>query len=95
MAALPGVRTVAEQGFPGFRAETWNGIAAPAGTPDTAIERMASILVTACADAAFRGALGRLGTVPTCSTPAQFRQAMEQDGPQWAELVRVAGLKLE
>jgi hypothetical protein len=33
--------------------------------------------------------------VPVCSTPAQFRAAMERDGPQWAELVRVAGLKLE
>jgi tripartite-type tricarboxylate transporter receptor subunit TctC len=95
MAALPGVPTVAEQGFPDFRAETWNGIAAPAGTPEAAISRMAEILGTACADAAFRAALERMGTVPVCSTPAQFRAAMERDGPQWAELVRVAGLKLE
>lgn len=95
MAALPGVPTVAEQGFPDFRAETWNGIAAPAGTPEAAITRMAEILGTACADAAFRAALERMGTVPVCSTPAQFRAAMERDGPQWAELVRVAGLKLE
>jgi tripartite-type tricarboxylate transporter receptor subunit TctC len=95
MAALPGVPTVAEQGFPNFRAETWNGIAAPAGTPEAAITRMAEILATACADAPFRAALERMGTVPVCSTPAQFRAAMERDGPQWAELVRVAGLKLE
>ncbi|UPY37752.1 tripartite tricarboxylate transporter substrate binding protein [Sediminicoccus sp. KRV36] len=95
MSALPGVPTVAEQGFPDFRAETWNGIAAPAGTPDAAITRMADILGTACADAAFRGALERMGTVPVCSTPAQFRAAMERDGPQWAELVRVAAVRLE
>ncbi|MBX9750505.1 MAG: tripartite tricarboxylate transporter substrate binding protein [Roseococcus sp.] len=95
MTALPGVPTVAEQGFPDFRAETWNGIAAPAGTPEAAITRMAEILGTACADAPFRAALERMGTVPVCSTPAQFRAAMERDGPQWAELVRVAGLKLE
>ena len=95
MAALPGVPTVAEQGFPNFVAETWNGIAAPAGTPEAAITRMAEILGTACTDPAFRTALERMGTVPVCSTPAQFRAAMERDGPQWAELVRVAGLKLE
>ncbi|WP_198371179.1 Bug family tripartite tricarboxylate transporter substrate binding protein [Roseomonas rosulenta] len=95
MAALPGVPTVEEQGFPGFRAETWNGIAAPAGTPPAAIERMAAILGAACAEAGFRQALERLGTVPVCSSPAEFRAAMERDGPQWAELVRVAGLRLD
>jgi tripartite-type tricarboxylate transporter receptor subunit TctC len=95
MAALPGIPTVEEQGFPAFRAETWNGIAAPAGTPEAAINRMAEILGAACGDVAFRAALERMGTVPVCSTPAQFRAAMERDGPQWAELVRVAGLKLE
>lgn len=95
MAALPGVPTVAAQGFPGFVAETWNGIAAPAGTPEPAITRMAEILGTACADPAFRAALERMGTVPVCSTPAQFRATMERDGPQWTELVRVARLALE
>jgi len=95
MAALPGVPTVAEQGYPGFRAETWNGIAAPAGTPEAIITRMGSILGAACAEASFRAALERMGTVPICSTPAQFHEAMERDGPQWAELVRVASLKLD
>ncbi|MEI6161407.1 MAG: tripartite tricarboxylate transporter substrate binding protein [Roseococcus sp.] len=95
MAALPGVPTAEEQGFAGFRAETWNGIMAPAGTPEAAVTRMAEILGAACGDAGFRAALERMGTVPVCSTPAQFRAAIERDGPQWAELVRVAGLKLE
>lgn len=95
MAALPGVPTVEEQGFPGFRAETWNGIVAPAGTPDEAIEKMAGILHGAYAQADFRAALARLGTVPVCSTPAEFRAAMAHDGPQWVEVVRSAGLRIE
>ncbi len=95
MTALPGVPTAEEQGFVGFRAETWNGIVAPAGTPEAAIARMAEILGAACGEAPFRAALERMGTVPVCSTPAEFRATMERDGPQWAELVRVAGLKLE
>ena len=95
MAALPGVPTTAEQGLPDFRAKTWNGIAAPAGTPETAITRMAEILGPASADAGFRTALQRMGIVPVCSTPGQFRAAMVRDGPQWAELVRVAWLKRE
>ncbi len=95
LAALPGVMTVAEQGFPGFRVETWNGIAAPAGTPGPVIERMASILAAACADAGFRAAMERLGTAPVCSTPAQMRAAMATEGPVWAELVRNARLTMD
>ena len=30
---LPGVKSVAEQGFPGFDADTWGGLVAPLGTP--------------------------------------------------------------
>jgi len=95
MAVLPDVPTFAEQGFPGLRAETWNGIAAPAGTPPAIIGRLAAILAEACADPAFSATLLRVGTVPVCSSPAQFRMAMETDGPQWAEIVRTAGITLE
>ncbi|MBR0658697.1 Bug family tripartite tricarboxylate transporter substrate binding protein [Neoroseomonas oryzicola] len=95
LASLPGVPTVEEQGFPGFRAETWNGIVAPAGVPDETITRMAGILAGACADPAFAGALERLGTAPVCSSPAAFRATMERDGPLWRDLVRSAGLTLD
>lgn len=95
MPALPGVPTVEEQGFPGFRAETWNGITAPAGTPEEAIARMAGILRGACAEAAFAAVLERLGAVPVCSSPEEFRAVMERDAPQWRDLVRAADLKLD
>jgi tripartite-type tricarboxylate transporter receptor subunit TctC len=95
MAQLPGVPTIAEQGLAGFQAQTWNGIAAAAGTPPELIERMGAILVSACQDAGFKAAVERLGAIPVCSTPAQMRAAVEADGPQWQELVRAAQLRLE
>ncbi|MFH5924239.1 Bug family tripartite tricarboxylate transporter substrate binding protein [Roseomonas xinghualingensis] len=95
LASLPGAPTVAEQGFPGFRAVTWNGIAAPACTPEPIIRRMANSLGEACKDAAFRNALERLGTTPVCSTPETFRDAMAADTPLWREAVRVSGASLD
>jgi tripartite-type tricarboxylate transporter receptor subunit TctC len=95
LASLPGVPTLAEAGFPGFRAETWNGIAAPAGTPEPAIRRRAAALGEACGDAGFRAALERLGTTPVCSTPAAFRDSMAADAPIWREAVRVSGASLD
>jgi tripartite-type tricarboxylate transporter receptor subunit TctC len=94
LPSLPGVPTIAEQGYPGFRAETWNGIAAPANTPQPVIRRMAEVLGRACGDANFRAALERLGTTPVCSTPEAFRQAMDADAPLWREAVRVSGATL-
>src|SRR5439155_8104532 len=38
---IPDVPTVAESGFPGFNVITWNGLAAPAGTPKPIIDAMA------------------------------------------------------
>ncbi len=95
MAALPEVPTIAEAGVPGFVAETWNGIVAPAGTPAPVLEKLAGTLNTACGDAGFRAALERLGTVPVCASPAAMREAIAMDGTQWRELVQAAGLRLE
>ncbi|WP_424136286.1 Bug family tripartite tricarboxylate transporter substrate binding protein [Roseomonas chloroacetimidivorans] len=95
LASLPGVPTVAEQGYPGFRAETWNGVAAPAGTPEAAIRRMAGSLGEACKNADFRASLERLGTTPVCSTPEAFRASMAADAPIWREAVRISGASLD
>jgi tripartite-type tricarboxylate transporter receptor subunit TctC len=95
LAALRDVPTVAEQGYPGFRAETWNGITAPAGTPDDIIMRLAAELHSACADSIFRASVERLGTTPLCSTPQEFERTMKTDAPLWREAVRISGAALE
>ena len=40
--SLPEVRTVAEQGYPGFETTQWYGINAPAKTPEAIIQRLAA-----------------------------------------------------
>ncbi|WP_458098255.1 Bug family tripartite tricarboxylate transporter substrate binding protein [Roseomonas sp. WA12] len=95
LSSLPGVPTVAESGYSAFRAETWNGIAAPAGTPATAIRRMAEALGNACDDAKFRDSLERLGTTPVCNTPEAFAETMRRDAPLWQEAVRISGASLD
>ena len=43
-AALPGIPTMAAQGYPDFEAISWNAVLAPAGTPTPVIERLNSEL---------------------------------------------------
>jgi len=92
---LPDVPTVAEQGYPDFRTLTWNGVAAPAGTPAEVIDRVAREIGAACKDPGFTERLTRIGVDPVCNTPAEFSQAVRQDLELWKEAVRIAGVKPE
>ena len=76
---LPDVPTVAEQGYPGFRTETWNGYVAPAGTPHEIVERIAREIAAGCKDANFVARLDKIGVDAICSTPEQFAQAIRDD----------------
>jgi len=90
---LPNVPTVAEQGYPGFRTLTWNGIVAPAATPREIVERIAHELAAACKDAGFAARLDRIGVDPVCGGPAEFAQAIREDLLIWKEAVQAAGIK--
>ena len=92
---LPDVPTVAEQGFPGFRTETWNGYVAPAATPREIVERLSREIALGCKDAAFVGRLDKIGVDAVCSTPAQFEQAIRDDLKLWKEAVAAAGVKAQ
>jgi tripartite-type tricarboxylate transporter receptor subunit TctC len=90
---LPDVPTVAEQGYPGFRTDTWNGIVAPAGTPPDIVERAQREISLGCKDAGFVARLDKIGVEAVCSTPAEFSRAIRQDLDLWKDAVSAAGLK--
>lgn len=90
---MPGVPTVAEQGYPGFKTETWNGYVAPGGTPHEIVDRIAHEIAAGCKDAAFVARLDKIGVDAVCSTPAEFSQAIRDDLRLWKDAVAAAGMK--
>jgi tripartite-type tricarboxylate transporter receptor subunit TctC len=90
---LPDVPTVAEQGYPGFRTETWNGYVAPAGTPREVVERIAREIAAGCKDSGFVARLDKIGVDAVCSTPEQFTQAIRDDLKLWKDAAAAAGMK--
>jgi tripartite-type tricarboxylate transporter receptor subunit TctC len=92
---LPDVPTVAEQGYPGFHTETWNGYVAPAGTPREIVERIAREIAAGCKDPAFVARLDKIGVDPVCGSPAEFAQAVRADLALWKDAVQAAGLKMQ
>lgn len=92
---LPDVPTVAESGYPGFRTSTWNGIAAPAKTPQAVIERIAREMQPARNDAGFASRLHVIGVDAICGTPDEFARTLKADTVIWAEAVRISGARIE
>lgn len=88
---LPGVPTIAEQGYPGFETSTWNAIAAPAGTPPEIVNKLATSLESACTDAGFRGKLTAIGVDPLCSTPQAFAATLTRDLAKWGKAIEISG----
>jgi tripartite-type tricarboxylate transporter receptor subunit TctC len=90
---LPDVPTVAELGYPGYKAVTWNGLMAPAFAPKLVVDEIAGEMAKACKDPKFIVRLAALGADPSCITPAEFAELVAADLRLWAEAVAIAGIK--
>ncbi len=95
VAQAPDVPTVAESGFAGYRAVTWNGLMAPAGTPKEIVDKIAAEIAAACKDPKFVERLNSFGADPSGITPAEFSVLIASDLKLWAEAVTVAGVKTQ
>ncbi|MDN6883785.1 tripartite tricarboxylate transporter substrate binding protein [Variovorax sp. CAN2819] len=88
VSLLPDVKTVAEQGFPGFDATSWGGLLAPAGTPKDIVERMSAELKKALADKEVQDKLQSVGTFAAYRTPQQTGVRMREDFERWGKVIR-------
>jgi tripartite-type tricarboxylate transporter receptor subunit TctC len=92
---LPAMPTVEEMVLPGFVAETWQSLLAPAGTPEPAVARIASLVATALAGPEQEARLRAIGFRRVTSTPAEFAAQLAAEVPQLAALVRDAGIRAD
>jgi tripartite-type tricarboxylate transporter receptor subunit TctC len=93
IASLPDVPTIAEQGFPGYELNEWNGFYAPAGLPGPVAERLHAATLHALADAGVRQPLDALGAFPVGSAPADFARYVAAQREAMARLVREARIE--
>lgn len=92
-AAAPEIPTVAEQGFAGFDATTWNGILAPAATPPEVIAELNQAINQILALPEVQSRLLASGAEPAGGTPAQFGALMKAESERWAGVIRRSGIK--
>lgn len=93
--AMKDIPTIAEQGYPGFEADQWYGILAPAGTPQPIVDRLNAEIRKAMTDKEIVSALARDGADVWVTTPEEFRDFIAKEIPRWAEVVKAAKIKID
>jgi len=94
ITSLPEVPTIAEQGFPGYELNEWNGLYGPAGLPAAATTRLYEAAVHALADSGVRARLDALGALPVGSNPTDFARYVAEQRTLMAQLVRDARIEV-
>jgi tripartite-type tricarboxylate transporter receptor subunit TctC len=93
--ALPDVPTIAESGLAGFDVITWQGILAPAGTPEPIIRRLHAALIEALRKPEVADGLTTQGFELTGTTPEEFAAQVRAEAARWPGIVRTAGVNLD
>jgi tripartite-type tricarboxylate transporter receptor subunit TctC len=90
----PELPTMAESGFPGFEAVPWFGLLAPAGTPKDVLDKLHNETVKTLGMPEVRKKFDELGLEPVGNTPAEFAAIIRKETPEWAKVIKDAGIKL-
>lgn len=93
---LPDVPTLAEVGYPQLNLTSWIGIAAPAGTPDAAVQTLHKAVRQVATSPAMIANLKDRGVIPPEEmTPAAFEKMMAERMVKFGDVVKRAGIKAE
>ncbi|AJG22553.1 Bug family tripartite tricarboxylate transporter substrate binding protein [Cupriavidus basilensis] len=97
LAALPNVPILSEVGMndPTLRAVGWVGVAAPAGTPEPIVQRLADEIDKALKKPDIRKRILDLGWTPSYQDPKGIAATYRREAPVWKEVVRQSGAKLD
>src|SRR5215471_17987440 len=93
--AFPDVPTVAEAGVPGYSAESWYGLFAPAKTPSEIIECLNKSAAAAAKAESFRRLSVSEGLVMVASPSAELDRYFRGEEERWRKVIQDAGIKVE
>ena len=89
------IPTLAQAGVPGYDANAWFGVFAPAGTPDAVIARLQSEISKIVKIPEIRDRFLALGAEPVGSTPEQFAAFYRAEVLKWAKVVKDSGAQID
>ncbi|WP_288253571.1 tripartite tricarboxylate transporter substrate binding protein [uncultured Hydrogenophaga sp.] len=90
---FPNVPTVAESGYPGFEALSWQGLFAPPGTPAAVVDKINKDVNAALASPDIQEYFVSRGFKLGGSGAAEYKTFIEAENKKWAGIVKTAGVK--
>jgi tripartite-type tricarboxylate transporter receptor subunit TctC len=91
--AMPELPTIAESGLPDFDMSTWDGIAAPAGTPRPIINRLNALLGEFLRSPEAAKRFVSLSVELIDSTPEEMDERIRRELPIYGKVMRDAGIQ--
>jgi len=85
---LPNVKSVAEQGFPGFDADTWGGLIAPLNTPPAVVQRLNQELKLILAEPELQKKMLAAGAIATYQDGAAMKARLNADFTRWSKIAK-------
>ena len=92
---LPNVPTIAEQGVPGFAADSWQGWWVPTGTPREIVDRLWAETKKALTSPDVAKRMDGLSAEVVASSPAEFAVKVKADIVKYAKIVKDANIPLQ
>jgi tripartite-type tricarboxylate transporter receptor subunit TctC len=93
--AFPQLPTVSEAGVPGYAAEAWYGVYAPAKTPPDIIDRLNKSAAKAVQSDAFKKLGVNEGLVMVAEPPEALDRYFRGEEERWRKVIEDAGIKVE
>ena len=90
----PKIATLTEQGAP-VESNSWNGVLAPAKTPDAVVARLNAEVNNSLASAPVVEAFRKGGIVSLAGTPEQFAGFLSTEVARYAKVIRDANIKAD
>lgn len=91
----PELPTVAESGYPGYSAEVWLGLLAPAATPEKSVAQLSDWFAAAMKAPEVQAKLVSVGLYPAVRCGKDFAAFIKSQSSDYARIIHDANIKVE
>ncbi|SIR76331.1 tripartite tricarboxylate transporter substrate binding protein [Pseudacidovorax sp. RU35E] len=92
---MPNVPTFAEAGLPGYTAETWFMLVAPAGTPQPIVDRLNAEVAKILPNAETKERFAAMGAFGVGNSPAAATTFLKSELAKWTKVSKAADIRLD
>lgn len=94
-SATPETPTIAEAGLPGYEADNWYGVLAPAGTPRAVVEKLNADFRSRLDAREVKARMKRLGMDARGMSTDEFSRYVRSEIAKWAKVVKASGARAD